>query len=158
MSLLFNTLLGWPQLSSKEQEAFNFTAAVTALTLEPTKIKSVTASTFSPSACHEVLGVDAMIFLQGVLNYVLLILHLLNGYNQYWVRKLGLIFIVGNYERIFVCFGAKNMQALLFESTMNLGPESYSTLNLKSVSMLNRENAVWCCYYKANALQQLTGK
>ena len=114
-------------------------AAVTALTLEPKKIKSVTASTFSPSACHEVLGVDAIIFLQGVLNYVLLILHLLNGYNQYWVRELGLIFIVGNYERIFFCFGAKNMQALLSESTMNLVPESYSTLNLNSVSMLNRE-------------------
>lgn len=31
------------------------------------------------------------------------------------------------------------MQALLSESTMNLVPESYSTLNLKSVSMLNRE-------------------
>lgn len=44
-----------------------------------------------------------------------------------------------NYERIFICFGAKNMQALLLESTMNLVPESHSTLNLKSLSMLNRE-------------------
>lgn len=31
------------------------------------------------------------------------------------------------------------MQALLLESTMNLVPESHSTLNLKSLSMLNRE-------------------
>ena len=30
--------------------------------LEPKKIKSVTASTFSPSICHEVMGVDPMIF------------------------------------------------------------------------------------------------
>ena len=29
--------------------------------LEPKKIKSVTASTFAPSICHEVMGPDAMI-------------------------------------------------------------------------------------------------
>ena len=29
--------------------------------LEPSKIKSVTVSTFSPSICHEVMGRDAMI-------------------------------------------------------------------------------------------------
>ena len=31
------------------------------MTLEPKKIKFVTASTFSPSICHEVMGPDAMI-------------------------------------------------------------------------------------------------
>ena len=29
--------------------------------LEPKKIKSVTVSIFSPSICHEVIGLDAMI-------------------------------------------------------------------------------------------------
>ena len=29
---------------------------------EPKKIKSVTASTFSPSVCHDVMGLDAVIF------------------------------------------------------------------------------------------------
>ena len=33
------------------------------MTLEPKKIKSVIASTFSPSICHEDLGPDAMILL-----------------------------------------------------------------------------------------------
>ena len=33
-----------------------------ALILEPKKIKSDTASTVSPSICHEVMGPDAMIF------------------------------------------------------------------------------------------------
>ena len=33
-----------------------------ALILQPKKIKSVTASTFSPSICHEVMGPDAVIF------------------------------------------------------------------------------------------------
>ena len=32
------------------------------VTLEPPKIKSVTVSTVSPSICHEVMGLDAMIF------------------------------------------------------------------------------------------------
>ena len=30
--------------------------------LEPKKIESVTVSTVSPSICHEVMGLDAMIF------------------------------------------------------------------------------------------------
>lgn len=46
---------------------------------------------------------------------------------------------MGDYERVSLCFGAKDMQALLLESTMNLVPESDSTLSLKPVSMLSRE-------------------
>ena len=50
---------------SKEQAPFNF--MVTAVTvhsdLEPKKVKSVTASTFSPSIHHEVMRPDAMIFI-----------------------------------------------------------------------------------------------
>ena len=34
--------------------------SLSAVILEPKKIKSVTASTFSPSICHEVIGLDAM--------------------------------------------------------------------------------------------------
>ena len=43
--------------------SFNFMAAVpSAVILEPKKIKSVTVSIVSPSICHEVMGLDAMIF------------------------------------------------------------------------------------------------
>ena len=35
--------------------------SLSAVTLEPKKINSVTVSTFSPSICHEVTGLDAMI-------------------------------------------------------------------------------------------------
>ena len=31
--------------------------------LEPKKIKSATVSTFSPSICYEMIGMDAMIFI-----------------------------------------------------------------------------------------------
>ena len=35
--------------------------SVSAVILEPPKIKSVTVSTVSPSICHEMMGLDAMI-------------------------------------------------------------------------------------------------
>ena len=37
--------------------------------LEPKKIKSVTVSTVSPSICHEVIGLDAMIFVFWMLSF-----------------------------------------------------------------------------------------
>ena len=36
--------------------------SLSTMILQPKKIKSVTASTFSPSFCHEVMGLDAIIF------------------------------------------------------------------------------------------------
>ena len=46
----------------KEQTSFNLRATVTVpVILETKKIKSVTVSTFPPSICHEVMGLDAMI-------------------------------------------------------------------------------------------------
>ena len=36
--------------------------SLSAVILEPKKIKSVSVSAFSPSVCHEVMGPDAMIF------------------------------------------------------------------------------------------------
>ena len=45
-------------------------AAVTIFSdLEPRKIKPATVSTVSPSLCHEVTGLDAMIFLFGILSF-----------------------------------------------------------------------------------------
>ena len=37
--------------------------------LEPKKIKSVTVSTFSPSICHEIMGLSAMILVSWTLNF-----------------------------------------------------------------------------------------
>ena len=42
--------------------------SLSAVILEPKKIKSVTVSTFPPSICHEVMGLDAMIFVFGMLS------------------------------------------------------------------------------------------
>ena len=40
-----------------------------AMILEPKKIKSVTVSIVSPSICHEVMGLDAMIFIFWMLSF-----------------------------------------------------------------------------------------
>ena len=65
MSLLFNILSIGHSFSSKEQVSFNFMTAITICTDfgAPQKIKSITVSIVSSSICHEVMGLDAMIFL-----------------------------------------------------------------------------------------------
>ena len=62
MSLLYNTLsrliLAFlPRSNHLEFQGYSPSAVI----LEPKEIKSVTASTFSPSMCCEVMGLDAMI-------------------------------------------------------------------------------------------------
>ena len=63
MSLLFNTLsrLGIAFLPKRKHLLISWLQSPSAVILEPKKIKSVTASTFSLSICHEVMGPDAMV-------------------------------------------------------------------------------------------------
>ena len=57
MSLLFIMLSGLVMSFLPRSKHLNFMAVV----MEPRKIKSVTVSIVSPSVCHEVMGLDAMI-------------------------------------------------------------------------------------------------
>ena len=63
MSMLFNTLSRFviAFLPRSSHLLISWVQSPFAVILEPKKRKSVTASTFSPSICHEVLGPDAMI-------------------------------------------------------------------------------------------------
>ena len=63
MSLLFNTLsrFGIAFLSRSKRLLNSWLQLPSAVILEPEKIKSVTASTFPPSICSEVMGPDPMI-------------------------------------------------------------------------------------------------
>ena len=63
MSLLFNTLsrLVIAFLPRSKHLLISWLQSLTAVILEPKKIKSVTVSFFPPSICHEVMGPDAMI-------------------------------------------------------------------------------------------------
>ena len=64
MSLLLNMLsrLVIDFLSVSKQLLISWCQSPSAVILEPKKIMSITVSTVSPSICHEVMGLDAMIF------------------------------------------------------------------------------------------------
>ena len=61
--LLFNMLSRFdiPFLPRSKHLLISWLQSPTAVILEPKKIKSVTVSIVSPSICHEVMGLDAMI-------------------------------------------------------------------------------------------------
>ena len=63
MSLLFNTLFRFVIvfLPRSKRLLISWLQSVSAVILEPKITKSVTASTFSPSICHELMGLDTMI-------------------------------------------------------------------------------------------------
>ena len=63
MSLLFNTLSRFviAFLLRSNHLLISWLQSPSAVILEPKKMKSVTTFTFSPSICHEVMGLDAMI-------------------------------------------------------------------------------------------------
>ena len=63
MSLLFNTLsrLIIAFLPRSKRLLISWLQSPYAVILKPNKIKSLTVSIVSPSICHEVMGLDAMI-------------------------------------------------------------------------------------------------
>ena len=63
MSLIFNMLsrLVIAFLPMSKHLLISWLQSPSAVILEPTKVKSVTVSIVSPSICHEVVGLDAMI-------------------------------------------------------------------------------------------------
>ena len=63
MSLLFNMLsrLVIAFLARSKSFLISWLQSPSEVILEPPKIKSFTVSTVSPSICHEVMGLDAMI-------------------------------------------------------------------------------------------------
>ena len=64
MSLLFNMLyrLVIAFLPRSKRLLNSWLLSPSAVILEPKKIKSLTVSIVSPSICHEVMGLDAIIF------------------------------------------------------------------------------------------------
>ena len=64
MSLLFNMLSGLVTafLPRSKCLLISWLQSLSTVILEPKKIKSLTDSIISPSICHEVMGLDAIIF------------------------------------------------------------------------------------------------
>ena len=71
MSLLFNILskIVTAFLPRSKHLFISWLQSPSAMILEPKKIKSVTVSTFSPSICQKVMGLDAMIFILWILSF-----------------------------------------------------------------------------------------
>ena len=71
MSLLFNKLsrLVITFLPKRKHLLISWLQSPSAVILEPKEIKSVTISTVSPSICHEVMGLDAMILVFWMLSF-----------------------------------------------------------------------------------------
>ena len=69
MSLFFNMLSGFVIAFLPSSRHLNFMAAVTICNEFWSPKKSVIASAFSPSICHEVMGPDAMILVFGILSF-----------------------------------------------------------------------------------------
>ena len=71
MSLLFNMLSGLviTFLLRSKRPLVSWLHSPSAVILEPTKIKSLTVSIVSPSVCHEVMGLDAMILVFFMLSF-----------------------------------------------------------------------------------------
>ena len=69
--LLFHMLsrLVIPFLPRSKRLLISWLQSPSAVNLEPKKIKSATVSTVSPSICHEVMGLDAMILVFWMLNF-----------------------------------------------------------------------------------------
>ena len=71
MSLLFNMMSRSviPFLPRSKHLLISQQQSLSAVILEPKKIKSLTVSTVSPSICHEVMGQDVMIFTFWMLSF-----------------------------------------------------------------------------------------
>ena len=70
MSLLFNTLSRFviDFLPRSKHLLISWLQSPSAVILEPRKINSVTVSIVSPSICHEVMGLDAMIVVFNIIS------------------------------------------------------------------------------------------
>ena len=71
MSLLFNMLSSFviAFLLRSKHLSISWLQSPSSVILEPKKIKSVTVSIVSPFICHEVIGLDAMILVFGMLSF-----------------------------------------------------------------------------------------
>ena len=85
MSLFFNMLsrLVITFLPRSKRLLISWLQSPSAVILEPKKIKSLTVSTVSPSICHEVMGLDAMILVFWMLSFNQLF------YSSLWLSSRG---------------------------------------------------------------------
>ena len=103
MSLLFNMLsrLVITFIPRSKCLLISWLKLASAVTLEPKNIKSATVSTVSPSMCHEVMGLDAMILVFSMLSFkrtfslssFTFIKQLFSSYSLYAIRVVSSVYL-----------------------------------------------------------------
>ena len=106
MSLLFNTLSRFVIVFLPRSKCLltSWLQWLSAVILKPPPTapkKSVSASTFSPSICHEVMGLDAMIWI-------------------FWMMSLRLVFSLFYFTLIKKLFGSSSLSAIRLISSAYL--------------------------------------
>ena len=101
MSLLFNMLSMFviTFLTRSKHLLISWLQLPSTVILEPPKIKSVIVSTFSPSICHEVMELDAMVF-------VFLMLHFKPSFSLFFFTFIKRLFSSSSLSAIRVVSSA----------------------------------------------------
>ena len=103
MSLLLNMLSRFviAFLPRSKCLLISWLQSLSAVILEPKKIKSVTVAMFSPCICHEVMGLDVMIFV-------------------FWMLSFKLAFSLSSFTLIKRLFGSSSPSAVTVASSAYL--------------------------------------
>ena len=105
--------------------------------LKPKKIKSVTDSLLSPSICHEVMGLDAMIFV-------------------FWMLSFKPVFSLSSFTFIKRLFGSSSLSAIVWCHLHIRGYWYFSWQSWFQLVLHPAQHFTWCTlhisyYYKVNS-------
>ena len=162
MSLLFKELSRFVTvfLPRSKRLLIFWLESLSTVILEPKKIKSVTASTFSPSVCHELMWLDAMIFFffhvefQGC--FFTLFFHplsrgsLIHLYfpplEWYHLHIWGYWYFSQQSSFLFVCFYPDSSSLCLILSSLHPDSFPFYGLNLSYINLTLFLSRAWLCF------------
>ena len=138
MSLLFNTLSRFviAFLPRSKRFLISWLQPQYTVSLEPKKRKSVTTSTFSPSICHEVVGLDVIILVFKIFNFKLAL-----SLSSFSLIKRLFSFSLLSVVRV--------VSSMYLKLLMFLPPIFSPACNLSSLAFL-----MMCSMYRLNKQQQ----
>ena len=114
VSLLFNMVsrLVVTFLPRSKRLLISWLQSPSAVILEPPKIKSVSVSTVSPSICHEMMGLDAMILVFWMLSFKPLILWHCFSMGLEWKLTFSSPMATAELHKLFLCLENSYLSSL----------------------------------------------
>ena len=127
MSLLFNMLLRLviAFLPRSKRLLISCLQSPSTVILEPKKIKSVTVSIVSPSICHQVVGLNAMIFV-------------------FWMLSFKPTFSLSSFTFIKSLFSSSSLSAIRVVSSVYLRFWYFSQKSWFQLVLLPAQHFTWC--------------